>query len=111
MLENAKVITHFFLHIIFPVIIAQVFFKTYWKKAYLLMLFTMLVDLDHLFATPVFQEGRCSVGFHPLHSYPMIVLYFLGTILLKGNYKIIALGLLFHMFTDFQDYYFWKYFQ
>jgi hypothetical protein len=38
----------------------------------------------------------------------MIAVYFLGTIFLKGNYKIIAVGLLFHMFTDFQDYYLWK---
>ncbi len=72
------------------------------------MLATMLVDIDHLFATPIFQEGRCSIGFHPLHTYPMIVLYFLGAVFLKGNYRIIAIGLLLHMFTDFQDYYFWN---
>jgi hypothetical protein len=90
------------------VFIALVFFRKNWKKAYLLMLVTMLVDVDHLFATPIFEEGRCSIGFHLLHSYPMIALYFLGVVFLKGNYKIVAIGLLFHMFTDFQDYYFWK---
>ena len=72
------------------------------------MLATMLVDVDHLLATPIFQEGRSSIGFHPLHTYPMIFLYFLGAIFLQGNYKIIAIGLLFHMFTDFQDFYFWN---
>ncbi len=70
----------------------------------------MLVDADHLLATPVFDSHRCSIGFHPLHSYPMIVLYLLGVIFLKGNYKIMAIGLVLHMLTDFQDFYFWKYF-
>ena len=68
----------------------------------------MLVDLDHLFATPIFQSNRCSIGFHPLHSYYAIAVYFLGSLILKGDYRIIAIGLLFHMFTDYQDFYWWK---
>ena len=99
---------HYFLHIIFPAVIAYMFFRKEWKKAYLMMLATMLVDVDHVFANPIFDPNRSSIGFHPLHSYPMIALYFLGVIFLKGNYKIIAVGLLFHMFTDFQDFYFWR---
>jgi hypothetical protein len=47
------------------------------------MLATMLVDVDHLLATPIFQEGRSSIGFHPLHTYPMIFLYFLGVLFPK----------------------------
>lgn len=99
--------THYFLHLVFPVVIAYVFFRGNWKKAYLIMLATMLVDLDHIFADPLFDPNRNSIGFHPLHTYPMIALYALATIFLKGNYRIIAIGLLFHMFTDFQDYNFW----
>ena len=100
---------HYFLHLIFPIFIAWFFFRENWKKAYFVMLATMLVDIDHVFANPIFDPNRCSVGFHPLHSYPMIVLYFLCVIFLKGNYKIMAVGLLLHMFTDFQDFYFWRY--
>ncbi len=74
------------------------------------MLATLLVDADHLLATPIFDENRESIGFHPLHSYYAIAIYFLGAIFLKGNYRIVAIGLLFHMFTDFQDYYFWRLF-
>lgn len=101
-------ITHYFLHFIFPIFIAKVFFKNNWKNAYLLMLATMLVDLDHVFADPLFDPNRNSIGYHPLHSYWAILIYFLGTIFLKGNYRIIAIGLLFHMISDFQDFYFWK---
>lgn len=107
-MELLRIFVHYFLHLIFPVFIARVFFRENWKKAYLIMLATMLVDADHLFATPLFDSNRCSIGFHPLHSYYAIALYFLGTLFLKGNYRIIAIGLLFHMFTDFQDFYFWK---
>ena len=65
------------------------------------MLATMLVDLDHLLATPVFDPNRCSVGFHPLHSYFAIGIYFL--LLLDKRARIIAVGLLFHMLTDVID--------
>lgn len=107
-MEIAKISFHYFLHLVFPVFIALVFFRQNWRKAYFLMLATMLVDIDHFLATPMFDNHRCSVGFHPLHSYFAIAVYALGSIVLKGNYRIISVGLLFHMFTDFQDFYWWK---
>lgn len=99
---------HYLLHFVFPFFLAIAFFRSFWRKAYLLMIATMLVDLDHLLADPVFDPDRSSVGFHLLHSYPMVVLYLLGVFFLRNNYRIIAVGLLFHMFTDFQDYHFWR---
>lgn len=111
MIENfyhLKEIFHYFLHFIFPAFIAWLFFRDNWKKAYFLMLATMLVDLDHLLADPIFDPNRKSIGFHLLHTYPMIAIYFLGMVFLKGNYRIIAVGLFFHMVTDFQDFYLWK---
>lgn len=62
------------------------------------MLATMLVDLDHLLATPVFDACRCSIGFHPGHSLPAIILYLL--LLFPAKTRVIALGLLMHMATD-----------
>lgn len=101
-----KTCTHYFLHLVFPVFIALVFFRKNWKKAYCIMLATMLVDLDHLFANPVFDPSRNSIGFHILHSYYAIAVYFL-LLLFKGNIRIIAIGLLFHMLTDFLDFNLW----
>ena len=63
----------------------------------------MIVDLDHLLANPVFDAGRCSIGFHPLHSYYAIGFYFLLLLIPNIYTRIVAVGLLFHMFTDFQD--------
>ena len=72
-----------------------------WPAAYLLMLATMLIDLDHLLAKPVFDPLRCSVGFHPLHSFYAIPVYVL--LLLLPATQIIAVGVLFHLFTDTVD--------
>lgn len=99
---------HYFLHFFFPYFVARIFFKNNWRNAYLIMVATMLVDVDHIFADPIFDPNRASIGFHPLHRYPMVALYFLGTIFLKGKYRIISLGLSLHMITDFQDYYAWQ---
>jgi hypothetical protein len=61
----------------------------------------MLVDLDHLLADPIFDPARCSVGFHPLHSYPAIAGY--AAMLLVPVLRIAATGLLLHMGADYLD--------
>ena len=95
-------VIHYTLHLLFPGLIAWVLFKNQWKRAWLIMLATMLVDLDHLFAYPdVFVPDRCGIGFHPLHSYYAIAIYF--ALLFFPKTRIISVGLLFHMLTDFQD--------
>lgn len=101
-LSIAQPVVHYSLHFLAPALIAYVFFRQEWKRAYLIMLATMLVDLDHLWAWPnVFEAGRCSIGFHPFHSYYAIAFYVL--LFFVPKYRIVALGLLFHMFTDYQD--------
>src|SRR5687768_3422196 len=94
-------VVHYFFHLIFPAFIAFWFYKKEWKKAYVIMLLTMLVDLDHLFATPVYDPCRCSINFHPLHSLPAIGGYFI--LLFFPKTRIIAIGLLLHMATDWLD--------
>lgn len=89
------------MHFLVPGIIAALFFKSNWKKVWLIFVLTMLVDLDHLFATPLFDSNRCSINFHPLHSYYAICFYII--LLFPQLTRIIAIGLLFHMLTDFID--------
>ncbi|MEO1518265.1 MAG: DUF6122 family protein [Bacteroidota bacterium] len=101
LLPLAQSLTHYSLHLLFPGLIAWVFFRKEWKRAWLIMLATMLVDLDHLLADPIFDPGRCSIGFHPLHSYYAIGMYFLLAFVPK--LRIPAIGLLLHMMTDYQD--------
>lgn len=66
------------------------------------MLLTMIVDLDHLIANPIYQADRCSINFHPLHSYYAIGVYMI-MIFLRRPFNIIGIGLLLHMLTDFCD--------
>jgi len=101
-LLNAQNITHYFLHLGFPLIIAYFFFSREWRITYLILLATMLVDLDHLFSDPIFQADRCSINFHPLHTYYAILIY-LALIFFKRPFNIIGLGLLLHMLTDLID--------
>ena len=70
---------------------------------YCIFLLTMLVDADHLLATPIYEAGRCSIDFHPLHSYIAIGIYFF--MLLHPKTRIVAIGLLMHMCTDWLDCY------
>lgn len=101
LLRILQPIVHYGLHFLFPGLIAWLFFRTRWKKVWLIMLATMLVDLDHLLSSPIFDPNRCSVGYHPLHSYYAIVVYV--ALLIPSKTRIVAIGLLFHMFTDYQD--------
>jgi len=100
---NLQTIIHYGLHFIAPGVIAWIFFRKKWKIAWLIMLGTMMVDIDHLLANPIFDADRCSIGFHPLHSYYAIGLYFVLLFIPNFYTRVIAVGLLFHMFTDFQD--------
>lgn len=93
---------HYFLHLVFPFFIAFFFFKKEWKKVYFILLATMLVDLDHLLATPIFEVNRCSINFHPLHSYYAMIVYSV-MLFFRKPYNLIGIGLLFHMLTDLID--------
>ncbi len=89
---------HLVLHVAVPGVVAKAAWAERWKSAWLVMLATMIVDLDHLMAVPVYDPNRCSIGFHPLHTYPAIGVYFL--LLLIPKIRLIGLGLLIHMALD-----------
>lgn len=97
-----QIFIHYFLHLIFPLFIALCFFRKEWKKAYILMLLTMLIDVDHLLATPIFEANRCSIGFHPLHTFYASLIY-IYLLFLPKTYRIVGIGLLFHLLTDLID--------
>jgi hypothetical protein len=65
------------------------------------MMATMLVDLDHLLANPIYDATRCSIGFHPLHQPWFITLY--AALCLFPKTRLIGLGLIIHMVLDSID--------
>lgn len=110
-----QTLVHYSCHFVVPALWAWLFFDAVrFRKAYFVMLLTMLVDLDHLLATPIFDPNRMSVGFHPLHSYPMIFVYACMCFIPYERFglpwwlRAVGIGLSFHMLTDFQDFYLWR---
>jgi len=99
-----QTLVHYSLHFLAVGLIAYLYDKKNWKRNWLILVATMLVDLDHLLAVPIFAPNRCSIGFHPLHSEVAIATYILGIIFTKNKIlRLIFIGLLFHMITDFID--------
>lgn len=101
MIEAVTHILHYSLHYLFPGVIARVFYPSFWKKAWLILVATMLIDLDHLLVRPIFDPNRCGIGFHPLHSEYAILLYVI--LLLIPKTRIVGIGLLLHIATDSLD--------
>ena len=93
---------HIALHFIVPGLIAYGLFpKGESGRIFFILTATMLVDLDHLVADPVYDPFRCSIGFHPLHQF--IPIGFYGLMLLDRRVRILGLGLLTHMLLDLGD--------
>jgi hypothetical protein len=65
------------------------------------MVATLVVDADHLLATPVYDPDRCSIGFHPLHTTPAIVLYL--ALAAVPRTRVVGVGLVLHMALDALD--------
>ncbi|MEH6581895.1 MAG: DUF6122 family protein [Halioglobus sp.] len=92
---------HLALHFLVPAVLAGLFFRANWKLVYLILIATMLVDVDHLLANPIYDPNRCSIGFHPLHQLWFIVLYVLLSIVPKT--RVVGIGLSVHMALDAID--------
>ncbi len=96
-----KTIVHYGIHFFIPVLIALGFYKKQWKTVFFILIATMLIDLDHLLATPIFNANRCSINFHPLHSYIAIGIYV--SFLFFKKTRILGIGLCLHIFADALD--------
>lgn len=98
---SVRATVHLLLHFSVPFAVAWLFFRAHWRRAWLIMVATMLVDLDHLLADPLYDPNRCSIGFHPLHTWPAITVYAL--LVLPSRTRLIGVGLLVHMALDTVD--------
>ncbi|WP_445956463.1 DUF6122 family protein [Yeosuana sp.] len=92
---------HYGCHVFIPLFVALIAYRKIWFKAFIIMLSGLLIDLDHLLANPIFESSRCSINFHPLHSYYAVGVYVL--LLLPKKTRLIGLGLAIHIFSDFID--------
>ena len=109
---------HLALHFVVPLLVALAFYRGRWRSAVLIMISTMLIDADHLLADPIYDPDRCSIGFHPMHTAPVIAIYaaLFALPLLVGRggegpalnraprvLHLAGLGLLIHVALDWMD--------
>lgn len=95
---------HYGIHFIVPIAIGLLFFKQNRTKIILILIAAIVIDIDHIFATPIFNPNRCSINFHPLHSYYAIAIYFL--LLFPKKTRIFGIALLIHCIADITDCFF-----
>ena len=94
-------VLHYGMHLLLPLIIGFWAYPARRLKAVLVLLSGLLIDLDHLMANPVFDPNRCSIGFHPLHSYMAIGIY--AALLIPNRVRIFGIALLIHILADSAD--------
>ncbi len=119
----AGLIPHIAVHVAVPVLLALALYRPQWRGVALILIATIIVDVDHLLADPIYDPERCSIGFHPLHTGPAITVYLVLAVLplvlrpKMGNRSgtawelrsaarlahLIGLGLLIHMALDWGD--------
>jgi hypothetical protein len=87
-----RFVIHYSFHLLMPFAIAKIFWKENWRKAGILMLATMLIDLDHLLADPIYDPNRCSIGFHPLHTLWAGIAYFGLLLVPSWRWRAVAVG-------------------
>ncbi|MFD3000898.1 DUF6122 family protein [Pontibacter toksunensis] len=89
---------HLFFHVAVPVAVAALFFRKAFWRATLLMLAGILIDIDHLAASPIVDPNRCSVGYHLLHSFWLIPVYV--ALAFYPKTRLVGLGLIIHIILD-----------
>ena len=98
-----RLVLHYSIHFLVPIAIGLIFFKEKWKWAIFILLAGICIDLDHLFADPIFDPNRCSIGYHPLHTYWAMAVYI--ALLFFRKTRIFGLALVIHIVADAVDCY------
>ncbi len=96
-----RFILHYGIHFLLPILIGLLFFKKQQWVVIIILLCGILIDVDHLLANPVYDPDRCSLGYHPLHSYWIMPVYLL--LFVNRKTRIIGLALLIHILADAVD--------
>lgn len=92
---------HYGIHFVLPVVIGLLFFKYNRLRVILILMAGIVIDIDHLWADPLFDPHRCSINFHPLHSY-WAIMFYIGLFWFKKT-RILGLALLIHILADATD--------
>lgn len=101
MIEILRPVIHYGIHFAVPLIIAGTIYRKRFLYVAIVLTGGILIDIDHLWATPLFDPNRCSVGYHTFHQWPFIALYLLLAVWPKT--RIFGFALLIHIAADATD--------
>lgn len=96
-----RLLVHYGIHFLVPIAIGFLFFKENRARVIQILLAGIVIDLDHLLANPIFSPDRCSIDFHPLHSYWAIALYI--SLVFFSKTRLVGIALLLHILADTID--------
>ena len=96
-----RFLLHYGIHFLAPVVVGLLLFKERRTFVIFVLLLGIVIDIDHLLASPIFDSNRCSIGFHPLHSHIAIGIYVV--LFSYPKTRIFGLALLLHILADTVD--------
>ncbi len=102
-MDTLRHLIHYSCHLAIPFLIARALWNDQWKAAGLIMASTILIDLDHLLADPIFDPNRCSIGHHPLHTLWAGIFYTLLLAKKSWKWRAVGVGCWWHLATDWID--------
>ena len=92
---------HIALHFLLPLAVAATFYTRKWLQSFGLLMCGLVIDIDHLLADPIYDPERCSIGFHPLHTYWVMPVY--AALLFHPKTRLVGIGLWLHLVLDGLD--------
>lgn len=102
-MEAIQSILHYGGHFIAPFLIAWVIWRSDWKRFGACMVAANLIDIDHLWAVPIFDPDRCSIGFHTFHGWEAGIIYAALLLVPRWWARALGAGALWHLFVDAGD--------
>jgi hypothetical protein len=94
-------IFHIALHLAVPALVVALFYRPRWWQSYLWLLAGLVIDIDHLLAVPIYDPQRCSIGFHPFHTWQLLPVYVL--LCLWPRTRLLGYGVMLHLLLDAGD--------
>ena len=102
-MELLRPILHYGGHFIVPFVFAWIVWRCDWKRFGAAMVGANIIDIDHLWAIPIFDPGRCSIGFHTFHGWEAGIVYLALLIVPRWWVRAFGAGALWHLLVDAGD--------
>lgn len=102
-IEFLQLFLHYSGHFLFPFLIAWAFVKSEWLRFAGVMIAANLIDIDHLWAVPIYDPERCSIGFHTFHGWEAGLVYLALLLIPRWWARAFGAGALWHLMVDAGD--------